>query len=61
MKTIESLKPGEFFKRKSDSKKVYQRGSFCRSSKKYAGEDWDDISREIYIKKGTKVFTEFEF
>jgi hypothetical protein len=61
MVNIENLNMGQFFKRKPDAKKVYVYNGYCRFDKKYVGNDWDDISRDMTFKKGTKVFVEFEF
>ena len=61
MTNIEHLNMGQFFKRKADAKKVYVYTRYCRFEKKYIGNDWDDISRDMGFKKGTKVFTEFDF
>ena len=58
---IEDLKKGEFFKRKPDANKTFTREEYCRYEKKYVGGDWDDISRECYFKKGTKVWVGFTF
>ena len=61
---IEDVEKGDFFKRMSagkPAKKVYLKTKFDRSEKKYIGEDWDDISREIYLKKGTLVAVGFDF
>ena len=60
---IEDVKKGDFFKRlrKGVSSKVFVKGGFDRFEKKYIGEDWDDISREIYLKKGTLVAVGFDF
>ena len=61
MVNIEHLNMGQFFKRKPDAKKVYVYNGYCRFDKKYIGNDWDDISKDMTFKKGTKVFTEFDF
>jgi hypothetical protein len=58
---IETLKKGEFFKRKPEQSKVYTREDYCRYTKKYEGQDWDNISRYCYFKKGTKVWVGFTF
>ena len=61
---IEEVTKGDFFKRLrkgEPSSKVYIKGGFDRFEKKYIGEDWDDISREIYLKKGSLVSVGFTF
>lgn len=61
MPTIDTLKQGDYFKLKESSSVVYVRGSYCQSSKKYEAHKFDDICHFIYKKKGTQVFTDFEF
>lgn len=65
MKAIEQLKKGELFTRKPiDNPKdtqVFSADGYCRSSKKYCGQRYSDISDWIYLKKGTKVYTDFTF
>jgi hypothetical protein len=51
---IEDLKKGDYFT-KLNSKKVFERGSFCRTNKKYECTDVEDISNFKYIKKGTLI------
>lgn len=60
-KTIREIKPGEYFKRKPDSQKVYSRGEYCRESKRYICGDFDDISRSISLKGDSLVFVGFTF
>lgn len=63
MKTmkIEDVKRGEFIKCKPDAKKVYRKAEYDRSQRKYCCDDWDDISREITLKRGTIVYVGFDF
>lgn len=61
MEAIESLKKGAFFKRKADSKKVYVKQDYNRFAKRYAANDFEDISSFLHLKKGTLVHTDFEF
>ncbi len=58
---LKDVKPGEFIRRKPDSLKTYRRGVYDRSAKKYACDDWDDISREILLKGSTLVYVGFTF
>lgn len=58
---IEQLPIGSFFKRKQGAKKVYVRQAYNRFAKKYECNWFDDINDYIYLKKGTEVFTDFEF
>jgi hypothetical protein len=58
---INSVKIGEFIKRKADSNKVYKRGEYDRSTKSFELIDTDDINRSIYIKSGAMVFVGFTY
>ena len=57
---IEKIKVGDFFMKKG-SAKIYQRGNFSRELKKYSYSPVDDVNSEYFMKKGTKVFTKFEY
>jgi len=57
---VETLK-GELIKRKANAAKVYRVVGYCREMKKYQLDDWSDISLCIYVKKGSLLFTAFEF
>jgi hypothetical protein len=58
---IEDVDFGDFIKRKPNAKKVYQRTQYCRMERRYICDDWDDISRNILLRKGTIVYVDFEF
>lgn len=58
---LSDLKKGEFFKRKADARKVYRKGDYDRTDRKYAGEDESDISRTIYLKGDTLVYVGFDY
>ncbi len=58
---IETLKKGDFFKRKPDAKEVYVKADYCREDKKYQATKWSDHCAYLGFKKGTLVFVEFEF
>lgn len=58
---LSDLKRGEFFKRKADARKVYRKGDYDRSERKYACDDEDDISRTIYLKGDALVFVGFDY
>jgi hypothetical protein len=58
---LSDLKKGEFFKRKADARKVYRKGDYDRTDRKYAGEDESDISRTIYLKGDTMVYVGFDY
>jgi hypothetical protein len=62
--TIENVKKGDFFKRivnKQLAKEVYGAEGYCRETKKYTGAAESDISKCIYLKKGTVVAIGFDF
>lgn len=58
---VETIKRGEFVKRKPDATKVYTRGDYDRSSGKFSLVDAEDINREVWVKKGTKLFVGFSY
>ena len=66
MKMLKELQIGEAFKRKASAKAIYTRGRYVPGRKgeypsAYECDDWDDISRAIYLKGETIVFTDFEY
>ena len=52
---------GDYVKRKEDSKKVYKFNGWCYANKKFELQDVEDISRCVYLKGMTKVFTGFTY
>jgi hypothetical protein len=56
---VEKIKKGEFVRRKADSKKTYRLAGYCRTNRAYQLDDEDDISRAIYVKKGTPLYFGF--
>ena len=58
---IEKVKKGEFLKRKPNAKKTYVRGNYDFSYSRYRIDDWDDISRDMLLPKGTLVWVGFTF
>jgi hypothetical protein len=58
---VETLKKGEYVKRKPDANKVYMLGDYNREYKVYSLEDTDDMNREIFIKRGTKLVVGFTY
>jgi quinolinate synthase len=58
---LRSVTKGDYVKRKEDSKKVYKLNGWCRFNKKYELQDVEDISRCLYLKGMTKVFTGFTY
>ena len=59
--TIKSAKPGEYIKRKADSKAIYIKGDYDRTTKSYACVDVEDICRTIYIKSDKVVCVGFTY
>tara|TARA_R110000796_G_C14415066_1_gene419234 strand:+ start:509 stop:772 length:264 start_codon:yes stop_codon:yes gene_type:complete len=58
---IKELPHGAFFKRKEGAKKVFQRGDYYRSDKKYEGNNWEDMGDSVYLNPAKLVFINFEF
>ena len=58
---LKNVPAGEFLKRKPDSKKVYTRGEYDRSFKKYRINDFDDISRDMLVSGDMPVYIGFTF
>jgi len=42
-------------------KTVYTAEGYCRYNKKYCATRWNDIGHQVYKKKGTIVYTGFDF
>jgi hypothetical protein len=53
---VKDIRKGELVKRKPGAKKFYQVEGYDRSERKYVLQDWDDISRTIYVKGDTLVY-----
>lgn len=58
---IKNVAKGDYIKRKADSKIVYIRGDYDRSSKSYECYAFEDINKIIYIKANKPVFVGFDF
>lgn len=59
--TAKDCAKGEFVKRKPDAKTVYIRGEYDRASKRYSLQDFNDTSREVWVKASTPLFIGFDF
>ena len=59
--TIKSIKLGEYFKRKPDSKQVYIRGEYDKSTRSYSCGKSEDISAGMYLKGSTEVYIGFTY
>lgn len=58
--TIEKVKKGECIRFKVDGP-VWVKGDYIRAEKKYEVSKFDDVNHYGYKKKGTIVFTDFNF
>ena len=59
--TLKSVKPGDFVKRKADSKAVYIKGAYDRTTKSFELIDTDDINKVVYIKADKLVYVGFTY
>jgi len=58
---LDSLKRGEFFRRKANASKTYTRGEYQRDVKRYQCDDESDISRSIDLPGKTLVYVGFDY
>ena len=58
---IKALKKGEFFKLKETASRVYVRGEYDRSSRKYCCFAFDDVCMERLLKGDKLVYVGFTF
>lgn len=63
---LKDLKKGDFFTLKDygeypDDNRVYVKGDYDRSDKKYSCYKFTDVNAETFKKGTTKVFTDFTF
>lgn len=61
MVLVQGIRKGEYVMRKPDAKKVYIRGAYDATSKRYALTDCNDTSREIWVKRGTPLVVGFTY
>ena len=59
--TLKNVKPGDFVKRKADSKAVYIKGAYDKTTKSFELTDTDDINRSVYVKSDKIVFIGFTY
>lgn len=57
---VEAIKVGELVRRK-DGGPVFVRGEYDRTTKRYSLSYFSDTCREVFVKKGTKLFVGFSF
>ena len=58
---LSTVKPGEYIKRKADSKAIYIKGAYDKASKSFSCTDVEDICREVFIKSDKPVFIGFTY
>jgi hypothetical protein len=60
IRPIEKVPKGDYFRARNGAK-VYSQQGYCRVSKKYTGQEFEDINSYRYFKKGTMVEYNFTF
>ena len=58
---LKDIKAGEFITRKANTNKVYIKGSYDRTAKKYSLTDTTDHCREIFLSGETVVYIGFTY
>ena len=59
---LKDIPAGEYFKRKADAAKVYQRAEYCRDVKKYQCDDCGDVwGNGVQLTGETVVYIGFEY
>ena len=62
---VQNIKRGEYVKRLNADgtaqSKTYQRSYYDADSKRYALDDVDDTSRQVFVRKGTKLLVGFTY
>jgi hypothetical protein len=58
---LRNVTKGDFVKRKSDSKAVYIKGAYDKTTKSFELVDVEDINRVIYIKANKPVYIGFTY
>ena len=61
LRAVELIAQGEFVKRNAAANKVYVRGAYDATTKRYSLTDTEDCYREIWVKRGTKLFIGFTY
>lgn len=65
MTPVEQIKRGQFVRKLnkdgSEQARTYMRGDYCKATKRYALTDCEDVSREVYVKRGTVLATDFTY
>lgn len=58
---LRNVKPGDFVKRKADSKAVYIKGPYDKTTKSFSLVDVEDINRCIVMKADKPVVAGFTY
>ena len=62
---VQNIKRGEYVKRLNADgtaqSKVYTRSYYDAESQRYALDDVDDTSRQVFVRKGTKLLVGFTY
>lgn len=58
---VETIKQGEYVKRKPDARAVYTRGAYDHSERKYELHDTEDMNRSVWVKRGVKLVVGFTY
>jgi len=61
MVALRDVKQGDFVRRKEGAKTTYRKGEYDRTLKAYCLTDWEDNSRDIYVKADKLVHIGFTF
>jgi len=61
MMVLRKVKKGDFVRRKEGAKTTYIKGDYCRIAKAYSLIDFEDASREIFVKADKLVHIGFTF
>jgi hypothetical protein len=58
---LRSVTKGDYVKRKADSKAVYIKGDYDKTTKSFELKDVEDINRVVYIKANKPVYVGFTY
>jgi hypothetical protein len=58
---LRNVTKGDYVKRKSDSKAVYIKGAYDRTTKSFELQDVEDMNRVVYIKATKPVYVGFTY
>ena len=58
---VETVKQGEYVRRKATTTKTYIRGGYDRTAKRFELVDCDDVNRTVMVKRGTILCVGFTY